>query len=185
MSTTNDFRCSGCQLLFPSWISLTSHRNVCDDNYQQQIKMLQRIRKKRRRVQLAKGYPHHHNVHKHKKKSETERSRPQDKGTSYDSTLLWVPPSVRDIARNNNMNNNDVLADNDQRKSPPETLMSNVADNDQRKSPPESLMSNDARQSTNNDDDHDDTSSHVPLCQIDSLPAFFRVDRICTMKTFP
>ena len=146
MSTTNDFRCSGCQLLFPSWISLTSHRNVCDDNYQQQIKMLQRIRKKRRRVQLAKGYPHHHNVHKHKKKSETERSRPQDKGTSYDSTLLWAPPSLSDIARNNNTNNND----NDV-----------VADNDQRKPPPETLMSNDARQSTNNDDDHDDTSSHV------------------------
>ena len=163
MSTTNNFRCSGCQLLFPSWISLTKHSSVCDDKYQQQINMLQRIRKKRRRVQLAKGYPHHHNVHKHKKKSETERSRPQDKGTSYDSTLLWVPPSVRDIARNYNMNNNDndVLADNDQRKSPPESLMSNVADNDQRKSPPESLMSNDApRQSANNDDD-DGTSSHV------------------------
>lgn len=73
------------------------------------------------------GLPHHHDVHKHKKNMEIQRRRPQDKGTSYNSSLLFANPSISEMARSNNMNSNDnaVTEGNNQRKPPPETLTTN------------------------------------------------------------
>ena len=73
------------------------------------------------------GLPHRHDVHKHKKNMEIQRRRPQDKGTSYNSSLLFAHPSISEMARSNNMNSNDnaVTEGNNQRKPPPETLTTN------------------------------------------------------------